>query len=436
MAQQTSIHIVACNIGSSERHNLRSKELDYIRPELSHLNESWVGQEIAPCLKEIKNRYKETTGQTMQKKATPIREGVAVIDQGTTMEQLQDFADKLQERWGIKTIQIHTHKDEGHTPIDKPGEWKPNLHAHLIFNWTDDTGKSFKLKKQDMCEMQTMLAECLSMERGVSSDRKHLNSIQYKVKKGTEDVLALASQVERAREIAAELPEMEQVYKDTLEQYEEARIKLDQVAQKLQDLNGDIRSAELKKSATKAGKAIFSAIERTFSSRKVESMQEEIKALKSENKSIKQRTAVQLDTAKGNITRLMQEKERSESELKGELKAIQQYFPTLENANSNIKQLRQMGINDAYIPRLLVGQELKYSGELNDTEHNCKHQVRDVSVQIGRSNKGGMFVWLNGQTPAAFFQKLWQAIKQTFSQEKKNSVEPDIKQQKRGGFHL
>ena len=71
---QTSIHIEPCNIGSSERHNLRSKELDYIRPELSHLNESWPGQEITPCLENIKTRYKETTGQNMQKKVTPICE--------------------------------------------------------------------------------------------------------------------------------------------------------------------------------------------------------------------------------------------------------------------------------------------------------------------------------------------------------------------------
>lgn len=56
---QTSIHIEPCNIGSAERHNLRSKELDYIRKELSHLNESWVGSEIAPCLEDIRERYKK-----------------------------------------------------------------------------------------------------------------------------------------------------------------------------------------------------------------------------------------------------------------------------------------------------------------------------------------------------------------------------------------
>ncbi|MFK1891909.1 plasmid recombination protein, partial [Bacteroides fragilis] len=230
---QTSIHIEPCNIGSSERHNLRSKELDYIRPDLSHLNESWTKQEIMPCLENIKARYKQTTGQNMQKKATPIREGVVVIEPGTSMQQLKKFADKLHERWGIKTIQIHIHKDEGYTPEDKPGDWKPNLHAHMIFDWTDDSGKSLKLKKQDLAEMQTVLAECLNMERGVSSDRKHLNSIQYKAMKEAERVIELENRATRAKQITAHLPELEEDYREALEQYDTARNNLDQAAQHL-----------------------------------------------------------------------------------------------------------------------------------------------------------------------------------------------------------
>lgn len=41
---KTCIRVEACNIGSSERHNLRSKELDYIRPELTHRNQRTVGR--------------------------------------------------------------------------------------------------------------------------------------------------------------------------------------------------------------------------------------------------------------------------------------------------------------------------------------------------------------------------------------------------------
>ena len=69
----TSIHVQAVKPGS-EIHNFREKELDYVRPELSHLNESWVGDSISHRLESAKQRYLDTVGQKMQAKAAPIRE--------------------------------------------------------------------------------------------------------------------------------------------------------------------------------------------------------------------------------------------------------------------------------------------------------------------------------------------------------------------------
>lgn len=135
---KTCIRVEACNIGSSERHNLRSKELDYIRPELTHRNEQWVECSIAEVHRDITEKYKEATGQGLQKKATPIREGVIVISEETTIQQLQDLAEKLEERFGVHAFQIYTHKDEGANVWDgKEEAWKPNYHAHMIFDWTD-----------------------------------------------------------------------------------------------------------------------------------------------------------------------------------------------------------------------------------------------------------------------------------------------------------
>lgn len=124
---KTCIRVEACNIGSSERHNLRSKELDYIRPELTHRNEQWVECSIAEVHRDITEKYKEATGQGLQKKATPIREGVIVISEETTIQQLQDLAEKLEERFGVHAFQIYTHKDEGANVWDgKEEAWKPN----------------------------------------------------------------------------------------------------------------------------------------------------------------------------------------------------------------------------------------------------------------------------------------------------------------------
>lgn len=211
---KTSIHIEPCKIGSSEQHNQRLKHLDYVRPDLSHQNERWVGVADLPAhLDNLKTLVKDKTGRSMQAKATPIREGVIVIKQDTTIAQLRGLADAIEQRWGIKTLQIYTHKDEGHT--DSDGSWKPNLHAHIVFDWVNhDTGKSIKLSKQDMAEMQTMVADCLDMVRGESSDITHLGAIQYKTQAEEQRLRTLKEKTmkeEQAREQAqAKAKEVEQ----------------------------------------------------------------------------------------------------------------------------------------------------------------------------------------------------------------------------------
>jgi DNA repair exonuclease SbcCD ATPase subunit len=188
---KTSAHVKPITNGS-EAHNRREKELYYIDETLSHLNEKWEVDSVKNRLESIRSNYTKTTGQRMQDKATPIRECVVVIDKSTTMNDLKVFSESLQERFGIKTFQIHTHLDEGHR---KAKEWKPNLHAHLVFDWTDSQGKTLKLKRQDMAEMQTILSKSLKMERGESSEVKHLNAIQYKVKKQAEQIETLQQEI-------------------------------------------------------------------------------------------------------------------------------------------------------------------------------------------------------------------------------------------------
>ena len=176
----TSINIQPCISCSSEQHNQRLKELDYVRSDLSHLNEHWQSDDrtLSQHLSEVQRAYQQAKGKRMHAKATPIREGVIVIKEDTTLDDLQRFARAVEDRWGIKALQIHTHKDEGYMHAK---EWTPNLHAHIVFLWADENGVTRKLGRQDMVEMQTLLAESLQMDRGVASDKKHLSSLQFKV---------------------------------------------------------------------------------------------------------------------------------------------------------------------------------------------------------------------------------------------------------------
>lgn len=92
------------------------------------------------------------------------------------------------ERWGITPLQVFIHRDEGHysNPEDI-ATWKPNLHAHIVWDWMDhETGKSCKLDEKAMCEMQTVLAECLEMQRGISkklTGKEHLERNDFIIAK-------------------------------------------------------------------------------------------------------------------------------------------------------------------------------------------------------------------------------------------------------------
>lgn len=242
MKQQTSIHVQPVK-GGSEQHNKREKELDYIRPELSHLNEYWEKDTQTDRLENIKSRYLKSTGQKMQSKATPIREAVVVIKSETTMEDLKKLSDAYRQRFGIDTFQIAIHKDEGYPK----GEWKPNLHAHLVLDWTNqETGKSLKLNRQDMVEMQTITAEVLQMDRGVSSDKQHLTAQQYK--SFAEEAKLKKLEEERARK--------EKQMKDELERFKVAKARKDAAIETAKTLSEGVKGIFGQSSKDKEIKAL------------------------------------------------------------------------------------------------------------------------------------------------------------------------------------
>ncbi|MCS2760098.1 mobilization protein (plasmid) [Bacteroides fragilis] len=261
----TSIHVQAVKPGS-EIHNFREKELDYVRPELSHLNESWVGDSISHRLESAKQRYLDTVGQKMQAKAAPIREGVIVIKQETTMQELQQFATVCKERFGIEAFQIHIHKDEGYMNAK---QWTPNLHAHVVFDWTQPNGKSVRLSRDDMAELQTIASETLGMERGVSSDRKHLSAMQYKTECAKEQLQELSNDISSA-----------------LDKYKDAQNQLLQ-------LQKELRSIETKKNVqkliSKASEKFYGLIGKTVNDREKDALKAKVKTLEGENEQLSDR---------------------------------------------------------------------------------------------------------------------------------------------------
>lgn len=286
---QTSIHVQPVK-GGSEQHNKREKELDYVRKDLSHLNDYWEKDTQTDRLENIKSRYLQSTGQKMQAKATPIREAVVVIKSETTMEDLKRLSDAYRQRFGIDTFQIAIHKDEGYPK----GEWKPNLHAHLVFDWTNQvTGKSLKLNRQDMVEMQTITAEVLQMDRGVSSDKQHLSAIQYK---------NIAEQV-KLRQIEDEREKKAKQMQEELERFKVAKARKEAAIESVKTLSESIKGLFGQSSKDKTIKALRE---------QNNSLRGEIKALQAKINSIPQ---IIEETVKENMTKVKAREENNYREL-------------------------------------------------------------------------------------------------------------------------
>ena len=206
---KTSVHFQPCK-EISEIHNYRKKKLDYVRTQVTNKNENWMwdsSKSLADRREEIRKLVKEKTGRKMQSKAVPLHEAVVVIDNKTTMDDLKKLGKIYQQRFGIECVHISIHRDEGHwinrngedvglKPTDNPTQeqiiegvkWKPNLHAHMVFDWYNhDNGKSWKTSKQDARDMQTIAAEVLSMGRGQESTKKHLDGLSYKIAQKMEE---------------------------------------------------------------------------------------------------------------------------------------------------------------------------------------------------------------------------------------------------------
>ena len=264
MGKKTSIHICAAKYGA-EKHNRREKEMKHVHPEYSHLNKIWEADDFKSVADEIRKArerysshhfcrkakldengkqltmpaYDKRTGnpivdptsglpklvpvweqdlskpKKMPNNAEPIREGVAVITEATTMEQMKTLAEQIEQRWGIKTKAIYAHLDEGHEHLvtDKDHEqgkyldspegstiflW--NYHAHYVFDWTNhETGQCINLNRHDMSELQDMLANTLKMERGKKSDKKWRDAHTFKAEQETLRAKEAAEYTERKK---------------------------------------------------------------------------------------------------------------------------------------------------------------------------------------------------------------------------------------------
>lgn len=146
---------------------------------------------------DLKQKYTNSVGQKPQKNTEFFKEAVFNTSEKTTKEHIKKMCVALKKEFNITVINVAHHKDEGRIvdTVDEKGnknsKIKVNFHAHLIFlNVDRETGKSLRLKKADLVKMQTVVAECLELERGERGSKTvRLNSKQYKQERAKDDIL-------------------------------------------------------------------------------------------------------------------------------------------------------------------------------------------------------------------------------------------------------
>ena len=382
MAEIASDHIAPCNTGTSEAHNRRSaeymaqinKDKIYVRCDLTSQNEVWVAEEIAAIDKHdgkvlqtvydnLATLVKQKTGRKMQEKirekvnpktgktvkvngSSPIREGVVLMKDDTTMDDLLRYADAVHQRFGITPLQIFIHRDEGHFEGEGDGKvWKPNYHAHIVWDWINhETGKSWKLNQADMRELQSIAAETLQMERGKSKSetgREHLERNDFIIEKQKRE--AELAEIRR-KEAETECEQME----DKVEQTRQTMQSLDtQISTKQSEVKSlDAELEARKKAKEKADKenanAILDKAASFFGKGELAEKKREVVALKSENENLKAKHSKELTLMRKHYEGLVvKEADKNVAPYKAKLQEMKTLLDSLRSQNVILANAKQ-----------------------------------------------------------------------------------------------
>ena len=455
MAVKSCIHIKPCNISSSEAHNLRTPEYMrnigeskiYLIPQLVADNEYWINPRLGDYdlqthYDNIKQMVKAKTGRAMQEKererktksgkivkvagCSPIREGVLLIKPNTTLEDVRRFGEECQQRWGITPLQIFLHKDEGHwlggepAPDDKESfqidsRWfKPNYHAHIVFDWMDhDMGKSRKLNDDDMMQMQTLASEILSMDRGQSktvTGKEHLERNDFIIEK---------------QRVELERIEAERQHKE---------YQIDLAEQELKQVKSEIRTDKLKSVATDAATALASGVSSLFGSGKIKSLERKNEDLRDEI-AIRDETIEQLQS---NIKQMEVEHSRAmmnkdnehrkaleakEAEHKEEtnilnsiINTAHRWYPDFANLLRLERLAKHIGLSAMDFAELIKGRVLNFTGRLFSSEHNRWFATDNTPLQILRDNDRRLTLTANRIPLSQWFGEQYDKLRQSIRQ--------------------
>lgn len=218
MNRKSSIKIMPRSIASSLLHNARVFSLSYaVKDSVYNENKLYkTPNKLKKLLTQIKTDYQRHAyrGRKMPTNATPIREGVANLEEHHTLADVEKMAQKIAQKMGVEILSISVHRDEG-----KDAE-NLNYHAHILFNYYDfKTHKMVHHFNADriMQQVQNIVAEELEMERGVSKEITGIEHVPH----------------QQYRHVAKQRDQVKQAYIKTVDELKSKIIKLEDIKPKI-----------------------------------------------------------------------------------------------------------------------------------------------------------------------------------------------------------
>lgn len=278
---------------------------------------------------ESSNNYTERTGQKIQTAEEKLRWSAVInIDEHHTLQDVENLAKKLEEKYGWQSLQVAIHRDEGYK--DKEGKTHYNHHAHLEFFMLDKEG-IYRFKKRDfgmkkMSDLQTEVAEVLGMERGKpkrETKRERFEHRQYR-----EVAKEREADKERIAELTREKSDIEYNFRDTQKKITALETENIELKKELHRLNTQVNKTKDTKKIVELNEKIAELGGARF---KTETVEIKKGVLKSEIKEV-----VSVEEAQ-RVTQELLEQERRSDTLQRENERLRRENEILSAENKTLK---------------------------------------------------------------------------------------------------
>lgn len=452
---KTGGHIKPCKVGQVEAHNARDpeylKKMEQTRhplriyPELAlRPNEEWINSTrseyldgngnrmtVSNIFDKMIDRYKEKdkrhrrpplkdrerldpkTGKVKVIAGwAPIREMVVVIKDDTKLSEFDQVKDWL-AHLGINVISSAIHFDEGHQTEE--GAWRCNNHAHLVldcFDWR--TGKTIKLDKNELSELQTVLADALGMERGEIKEitgREHLGVVEQRLASAEKEAAKaeerLANAIEKEQQLS--LKKNDGVISRIFSSDKDKRIaELEGEVEKWRDWWFDAyRELQNIKPAAEMARKLAENVRQE----EREKVREEIEAMKKQHEKNLENKDAELKEKNEEINTLKE----------GEMKTAK------ENAfNKGKQEGKELGIKEGYakaIKEIVDATQMKFKETPTAAQLGKNYrQYTDVLLEIDQANKALKSIPLVGTSVNACLRLYREGPGSSFTEKEKSNL--------------